>query len=100
MKVEDPSWWRVPPCSRHSGTLLTYQGRQLPVNKVQTTCVSHATGEVIAEGSFSDASLHKSNFGQLRVSTLPGAADRVQMRAAGHLEGFLTAGLATRLPCL
>lgn len=56
-----------------------------------------ATGAKIAEGSFSDASLHKSNFGQLRVTTLPGAADGVQMRAAGLLEGYLTAGLSTRL---
>ena len=62
--------------------------------------MSHAAGEMIAEGSFSDASLHKSNFGQLRVSTLAGAADRLQMRAAGHLEGYLTAGSATRLSCL
>ena len=51
-----------------------------------------SSGKVIAEGSYSDGSQHESNFGQLRVTTFPGMEDRDQMRAAGFLEGFLTAG--------
>ena len=50
-------------------------------------------GESIAEGSYSDGSKHQSYFGQLRVKTLPGMEDLIQMRAAGFLEGFLTAGI-------
>lgn len=46
---------------------------------------------LIAEGSFSDGSLHKSNFGQLRIKTLQGRDDTLQMKAAGFLEGYLTA---------
>ena len=50
-------------------------------------------GEWIAEGSFSDSIHHASNFGQLRIHTLPsGVDDQTQMRAAGFLEGVLTAG--------
>mmetsp|Transcript_16858 Transcript_16858/g.36492 ORF Transcript_16858/g.36492 Transcript_16858/m.36492 type:complete len:608 (+) Transcript_16858:113-1936(+) len=46
----------------------------------------------VAEASYSDASSHVSNFGQLRLSTKPLASDLVQMQAAGYLEGYVTAG--------
>ncbi|GIL87628.1 hypothetical protein Vretimale_14663 [Volvox reticuliferus] len=44
-----------------------------------------------AHGSFSDALRHKSNFGQLRITTNPAFPDDVQMQAAGFVEGYLTA---------
>jgi hypothetical protein len=44
----------------------------------------------VACGSFSDASLHASGFGQLRIRTSSRASDALQMRAAGFLEGVLT----------
>lgn len=46
----------------------------------------------MAEGSFSDLPAHTSNFGQLRITTHPVADDAQQVRAAGYLEGYLTAG--------
>ena len=55
-------------------------------------------GEWIAEGSFSDSIHHASNFGQLRIRTLPSSVDdQTQMRAAGFLEGVLTAGKCERV---
>ncbi|GIL61407.1 hypothetical protein Vafri_15865 [Volvox africanus] len=44
-----------------------------------------------AHGSYSDALRHKSNFGQLRITTNPAFPDDVQMQAAGFVEGYLTA---------
>lgn len=54
-------------------------------------CLS--TDAVPAHGSFSDSLRHKSNFGQLRITTNPSFPDDVQMQAAGFLEGYLTAGV-------
>eukprot|EP00198_Chlamydomonas_reinhardtii_P009289 XP_001698626.1 predicted protein [Chlamydomonas reinhardtii] len=42
-------------------------------------------------GSFSDPARHRSNFGQLRVTTNAAFPDEIQMQAAGFLEGYLTA---------
>ncbi|EFJ48982.1 hypothetical protein VOLCADRAFT_90360 [Volvox carteri f. nagariensis] len=47
--------------------------------------------EAPAHGSFSDPLRHKSNFGQLRITTNPAFLDEIQMQAAGFLEGYLTA---------
>jgi hypothetical protein len=39
-----------------------------------------------------DSAHTRSNFGKLRISTSAHATDLQQMRAAGWLEGYLTAG--------
>jgi hypothetical protein len=44
-----------------------------------------------AYANYSVASSHVSGFGQLRVSTSPRFSNSVQMRAAGFVEGYLTA---------
>jgi hypothetical protein len=48
-------------------------------------------GVVVANGNYSDAALHPSFFGQLRLESFGGASDGVQSYAAGFLEGALTA---------
>ena len=49
-------------------------------------------GDAIAWGAYTDAALTPSNFGQLHVFTSEQAPDELQMRAAGFLEGWLSAG--------
>jgi hypothetical protein len=46
----------------------------------------------LAHGAYLDSAHTKSNFGKLRISTSAQATDLQQMRAAGWLEGYLTAG--------
>lgn len=48
-------------------------------------------GAAPAYANYSAASSHASGFGQLRVSTSPRFSNSVQMRAAGFVEGYLTA---------
>lgn len=48
-------------------------------------------GAAPAYANYSVASSHASGFGQLRVSTSPSFSNSVQMRAAGFVEGYLTA---------
>eukprot|EP00798_Chlamydomonas_sp_ICE-L_P016276 gene16276-22456_t len=48
-------------------------------------------GLIIAEGSTSPPSDHRSNFGKLEVITNGFWHDRIQMRGAGYVEGWLTA---------
>lgn len=50
-----------------------------------------AGGAAPAYANYSAASSHASGFGQLRVSTSPQFSNSVQMRAAGFVEGYLTA---------
>ena len=46
-----------------------------------------------AQGTYEDGSDTVSNFGQLHITTTAGLPDNEQMRAAGYLEGWLTAGV-------
>jgi hypothetical protein len=47
----------------------------------------------VAHGVFVDSSHTASNFGQLRVVTSRQHTDLQQMKAAGFIEGYLTAGV-------
>ncbi|KAG1665434.1 hypothetical protein FOA52_005776 [Chlamydomonas sp. UWO 241] len=51
----------------------------------------HPHPGLLADGDFSPPEAHKSGFGQLRIRTLPGRPDKLSARAAGFLEGWLTA---------
>lgn len=48
-------------------------------------------GHAPAYASYSHYSNHQSGFGQLRVQTSPAFSNKVQMQAAGFIEGYLTA---------
>lgn len=45
----------------------------------------------LAQGAYIDSAHTASNFGKLRIRTASGASDIDQARAAGFLEGYLTA---------
>jgi hypothetical protein len=45
---------------------------------------------------FVDSAHTASNFGKLRIRTSPSHTDTQQMRAAGWMEGYLTAGVLVR----
>lgn len=53
-------------------------------------------GNSPASGNYSEPAHHRSNFGQLRISTSSEFSDKVQMQAAGFLEGYLTAGVGQK----
>jgi hypothetical protein len=48
-----------------------------------------------ASATYSHASNHASNFGQVRVKTNPAYSNKIQMQAAGFVEGYVTAGEET-----
>ena len=48
--------------------------------------------DAVAQGVYVDSRHTASNFGKLRIVTLPGQPDTVQMAAAGYVEAWLTAG--------
>ena len=51
------------------------------------------TAGAVAWGAFVDSGKTVSNFGKLRIVTDSQSRDDLQMRAAGFLEGYLTAGV-------
>jgi hypothetical protein len=50
-----------------------------------------AHADALAHGVYVDSGVTASNFGKLRIRTLPTAPDAEQAHAAGWLEGYMTA---------
>jgi hypothetical protein len=66
---------------------------------VMDSFINVAAGAV-AHGVFVDSAYTASNFGQLRVVTSADYTDLHQLKAAGWLEGYLTAGACHFVPLL
>jgi hypothetical protein len=72
----------------------------LNVTVVGTTPSSNVVAGAVAHGVFVDSAYTASNFGQLRVVTSADHTDLHQLKAAGWLEGYLTAGACLLVPLL
>lgn len=67
--------------------------RPLRPTKRRAVCVLCAITGAVAHGVFVDSAHTAANFGKLRIVTSAGHTDVQQMKGAGWLEGYLTAGV-------